>query len=90
MVHKQIRVEGRVQGVWYRDSTCKKANALELAGTVKNLKDGAVFIEVEGDEGVVGELVAWLYEGPEKAEVSRIIVEEGNWKGFDGFQVLYE
>ena len=88
-IHKNIKVEGKVQGVWYRDSTRKKANLLGLAGTVINLPNGAVSIEVEGcDEAIMNEFMEWLYEGSENAEVTRVVVDDGDWKGMDGFEIL--
>ena len=90
-IHKNIKVEGKVQGVWYRDSTLKKARILGLAGTVKNISDGSVSIEVEGDEmGAVQKLIDWLYEGPEMAKVTQVSVEDGDWKGMNGFEVIYD
>ena len=62
-----------------------------LAGTVKNISDGSVSIEVEGDEmGAVQKLIDWLYEGPEMAKVTQVSVEDGDWKGMNGFEVLYD
>ena len=90
-IHKHIKVEGKVQGVWYRDSTLKKARSLGLAGTVKNLSDGSVAVELEGEDiGAIQELINWLYVGPEKAKVTEVSVEDGDWKGMKGFEVLYD
>ena len=90
-IHKDIKVEGKVQGVWFRDSTMKKARSLGLSGTVKNLLDGSVAVEVEGEDNKkIEELISWLHKGPEKAEVTRVHVEEGKWKGIMGFDVIYD
>ena len=43
-------VFGKVQGVWFRDSTCTEAQNLNIFGWVKNMPDGTVMLEAEGEE----------------------------------------
>ncbi len=74
MVSKQILISGRVQGVFFRDSTRLKANQLKLAGWVRNLSDGRVEVRVEGDDPDVQLLIKWLKTGPKYAKVSTIEV----------------
>ena len=74
MVSKQILISGRVQGVFFRDSTRLKANQLKLAGWVRNLSDGRVEVRVEGDDPAVQLLIKWLKTGPKYAKVSTIEV----------------
>ena len=74
VVYKQIFVSGRVQGVFFRDSTRQQANRLKLAGGVRNLLDGRVEVQVTGDETIVQELIKWLKIGPKYAKVSTIDV----------------
>ena len=90
IVHKNIRVEGVVQGVWYRDSTKKKALELGLVGYVMNKSDKSVFIEVEGKEGLVDELILWCHTGSSKAIVSNVIVNDGNLVPFSLFEIHYD
>lgn len=71
---KQIFVSGRVQGVFYRDSTRQTADALSLTGGVRNLSDGRVEVIVAGDETQIQELIKWLEIGPKYAIVSTIEV----------------
>lgn len=73
-VYKQIFVSGRVQGVFFRDSTRQLATRLKLSGGVRNLADGRVEVQVTGDETVVQELIKWLKIGPKFAKVSTIEV----------------
>ena len=89
IVHKNIRVEGVVQGVWYRDSTKKKALALGLVGFVMNKDDKSVYIEVEGETELVDELTLWCHSGPPQAIVSNVIVKEDKVVSFSYFEVRY-
>ncbi len=73
-VYKQIFVSGRVQGVFFRDSTRQLATRLNLSGGVRNLADGRVEVQVTGDETMVQELIKWLKIGPKLAKVSTIEV----------------
>lgn len=65
-------VSGRVQGVYYRQSTQQQAERLGIDGWVRNLADGRVEVLLEGDEAVVRELQVWLHEGPPDAEVTAV------------------
>ncbi len=60
--------------MFFRDSTRLKANQLKLAGWVRNLSDGRVEVQVEGDDPVVQLLIKWLETGPKYAKVSTIEV----------------
>ena len=73
-VCKQVFVSGRVQGVFFRDSTRQKANELNLSGGVRNLSDGRVEVLVSGDQEVIQTLIKWLKTGPKYAKVSTIEV----------------
>jgi len=73
-VCKQIFVSGRVQGVFFRDSTRKMANQLNLTGGVRNLRDGRVEVQVTGDMIGIQTLIKWLKIGPKFANVSTIEV----------------
>ena len=63
MKHTKLHIHGRVHGVFFRDSALKKANELGLVGFVRNDSDGAVYIEVEGDEEPLGEFVKEIQTG---------------------------
>lgn len=75
-VCKQVIVSGRVQGVFFRDSTKQVANELNLTGGVRNLRDGRVEIQVYGQDANVQTLIKWLKNGPKLAKVSNIEVIE--------------
>jgi len=65
-------VSGKVQGVYYRASTAKKAKALDLTGWVKNLEDGRVELFAQGPECQVEKLLSWCEQGPILAKVANI------------------
>lgn len=62
-------VTGRVQGVWYRASTQREAQALGITGHALNLPDGRVEVRACGDATALEQLQAWLWQGPPAAEV---------------------
>ena len=64
-------VSGRVQGVWFRDSTRRQAQRLGITGSAINLPDGRVEVNACGDEGALQQLQEWLWQGPELARVKR-------------------
>lgn len=84
----KINIHGKVQGVWFRASTKRKADELKLTGTVKNKKDGSVYVEACGTEAALTDFEKWCWEGPELAKVEKVIVEEMVEKTFLGFEVL--
>jgi acylphosphatase len=83
-----IKVTGKVQGVFYRQSTMEKAHELGIKGFVKNLPDGSVYIEVEGPETDVNALAEWCKRGPKQARVADIIVTETKHMGFTDFKIV--
>lgn len=88
MEHFNIRISGKVQGVFFRASTQQRARELGITGWVKNEKDGTVYIEAEGEPEQLEALTKWCSSGPERAEVEDVKVErEDKLKGFDGFEV---
>jgi acylphosphatase len=85
-----IIVEGLVQGVFYRDSTRRKASELDLVGTVRNLQDGSVEIVAEGPRDALEDLVHWARAGPSAAVVSGVkIIYRPPTGEFDDFQIRY-
>jgi len=86
-VRVRVVVTGRVQGVWFRDSCRTEARALGVGGFVGNRGDGAVEAEFEGPPAAVARMVAWCREGPPRAEVANVEVEELEPLGDERFQV---
>ena len=83
-----VRVSGQVQGVFFRDSTRRKAEELGLAGWVKNLPDGKVEAVFEGPSQSVREMIRWCEEGPRHASVENVDTDFENTGGdLEGFEV---
>lgn len=75
MICRKCFVSGRVQGVYYRGSTRKQAQALGIVGFARNLLDGRVEVLMCGDATAVESLQNWLWLGPQYAEVKNVICE---------------
>lgn len=71
----RVRVTGRVQGVYYRQSTVEMANGLGLTGWVRNQPDGSVEAVFEGEKAAVDQAIAWCHHGPPRAAVDEVSVE---------------
>lgn len=69
---RKFHVSGKVQGVFFRDSTRQKAEALNITGYAINLDDGRVEVLACGDEHALEELESWLREGPSSADVNKV------------------
>ncbi|HSU27790.1 MAG TPA: acylphosphatase [Chitinophagaceae bacterium] len=82
-----ITVSGRVQGVFFRQSTREKANALGLKGKVMNLEDGNLRIIVSGEIEKLDQLATWCKKGPPKAKVSSVQQVEIPFIEFDSFRI---
>ena len=82
-----IRVFGLVQGVFFRYTTRKVARKLNLMGYVKNMADGSVYIEAEGPEEKLLELLDFSKKGPRHARVEKVEHEfkepENKFNNFD-------
>ena len=87
--HFNIKVEGEVQGVWFRKSSTEEAQRLGIKGFVCNRQDGSVNIEVEGSEEQLNQFVEWCHKGPDKAVVANVQVSEGELDHFDEFHTTY-
>jgi acylphosphatase len=88
--HRSIRVHGRVQGVFYRQSTRHEARRLGITGTVCNNPDGTVSIEAEGPAEALNALLAWCRKGPPAAHVTDIEASAGPVQGYTAFEVHRE
>ncbi len=69
---RRYYVSGRVQGVFFRDSTRCEARKLGITGRAVNLADGRVEVLACGEPAALDELEAWLREGPRAARVDRL------------------
>jgi len=87
-IHLIIR--GKVQGVFYRDNTQKKASELNLKGYVKNLPNGTVEAVAEGSEDKLAKLIEFCKNNPGYSNVSKVDVkEEKPANEFESFEVRF-
>lgn len=83
-------ITGRVQGVWFRANTQKKAKALDLTGWVKNLPDGQVEAVFEGEQEKIGQIIEWCKKGPSFARVDDVQIQWETPRGdFTAFTITY-
>jgi acylphosphatase len=80
-------IEGNVQGVFYRHATREKAKQLGITGWVKNLSDGRVEVLACGEEQPLEELRNWLWDGPPRADVTDVTIQELAWEEHSEFEV---
>lgn len=83
----RITVSGKVQGVYFRASTKEVADHMELTGFCRNEPNGDVYIEAEGEEHELKELVAWCHDGPRAAQVEAVKTEEVAPEGYANFSI---
>ncbi|HEX5652159.1 MAG TPA: acylphosphatase [Chitinophagaceae bacterium] len=82
-----ITVRGKVQGVFFRQTTRDKAQELGIRGKVNNQADGSVAILATGPRDKLEELLRWCHEGPPRAQVEEVIFYEMAPLEFAGFTV---
>ena len=83
-----IIVSGKVQGVFFRQSTKELAATLNLTGHVRNLPDDTVEIIATGIPEQIEQLVTWCWSGPPKAKVTNVEVKEHSPESFNKFSIL--
>jgi acylphosphatase len=86
-VARRVVIHGRVQGVFFRDSTQREAQRQGVAGWVRNVDDGTVEARFEGETDAVEALVRFVHQGPQHARVERVVVEDATPEGLHGFEV---
>jgi acylphosphatase len=87
MICRRVVVHGHVQGVFFRDTTMRRAVERGVAGWVRNNPDGTVEAAFEGDPDAVEAMVRFAHEGPRGAIVERVEVIEEEPEGLTRFGV---
>ena len=87
MIRRRVVAHGRVQGVFFRDSTRREARSAGVSGWVTNRSDGAVEAVFEGDEDAVARMVEFVRRGPGHADVEDVEVHDEEPEGLAGFSV---
>jgi len=84
----EITVYGKVQGVYFRQSTLQKALELGVRGCVSNRDDGSVHIRAAGPADAVMALIDWCRTGPSHARVDKVDIEPLDHFNEQGFSIL--
>jgi acylphosphatase len=87
LIRRRVIVHGRVQGVFFRDTTRRRAASRGVAGWVRNRPDGTVEAVFEGEPDAVEAMVAFCREGPRGAAVERVEVSEEPPEGLSSFEI---
>ena len=87
MIRRRIVIHGRVQGVFFRDSTRRLAEREGVTGWVRNRPDGSVEAVFEGEPDSVERLIRFAREGPRGAHVERVDVAEEEPEGLREFRI---
>jgi acylphosphatase len=87
IVRRRLVVHGHVQGVFFRDSTGKRARREGVSGWARNREDGAVEIVLEGPEPAVASVAAFCQVGPPRAFVRDFEIRSEEPEGLTGFEI---
>lgn len=85
--HLNIKVFGRVQGVFFRAEAKEQVENLGITGFARNESDGSVYIETEGEKEDLDKFIKWCNTGPPIAQVEKVTVSNGSLKNFKDFEV---
>jgi len=86
-IRRRVTVQGRVQGVFFRDSLRQRARSHNVTGWACNRSDGAVEAVFEGRPEDVERLVEFARAGPRQAEVENVEVSEEQPEGLTDFEI---
>lgn len=84
----RLTIKGKVQGVFYRATAKDVADQLGIKGWVKNLPDNNVEIKATASEEILQKFMNWCNQGPPRAKVNDVIVEELSLEEFNGFSII--
>jgi acylphosphatase len=86
-VRLRLSIDGRVQGVFFRDSVRRSASEHGVSGSAENLSDGSVEVVLEGEHDAVDAVAAFCRRGPPHARVDRVEEHEEPVEGLRGFEI---
>lgn len=84
--HLNIKIYGLVQGIFFRATAKEQANKLGITGFAKNMSDGSVYIEAEGEEKTLDKFINWCHQGPPLAQVEKVEISLSPLKNFKEFE----
>ena len=84
----RLIIKGKVQGVFYRATAKDIADELGIKGWIKNLTDRNVEVRATATEETLPKFIDWCKQGPPKANVDEVIIEELDLQDFNGFRII--
>ena len=87
-VRRRVVAHGRVQGVFFRDSTREEAERVGVGGWVRNTDQGTAEAVFEGERDRVEQMIRFVRDGPGSSDVSRVEVTEEEPEGLRRFEVI--
>jgi len=84
----RLTIKGKVQGVFYRATAQDVADLLGIKGWIRNLPDNNVEITATASEEILQKFINWCKQGPPKAKVNEVIIEELTLEEFKGFRII--
>jgi acylphosphatase len=75
MAEAQLKIQGKVQGVFFRADAAEKARQLAITGWIKNEDDGTVTCIAQGEKPNIEQFIEWCYQGPSMASVQSVLVK---------------
>ncbi len=87
MPARLFTVKGRVQGVWFRDSTRREAERLNITGYARNLPSGDVEVLAIGSDVALDALGLWLHDGPPLAKVDEVLESAAEPRSLADFEI---
>lgn len=84
----RLTIKGKVQGVFYRATTKDVADLIGIKGWVRNLPDNNVEITATASEDTLEKFINWCKQGPPKARVDEVIIEDLRLEEFNGFRII--
>jgi acylphosphatase len=86
-IRRRLVVHGKVQGVFFRDSTREAARNEGVAGWATNRPDGSVEVVLEGPPGAVDLVAGYVRRGPSSARVDNVETRDEAPEGLSGFEI---
>ena len=83
----RIKITGMVQGVGFRWRVYREALKIGITGYVKNMSDGSVYIEAEGNRGQLENFISWCRQGTGVGFVDSVGISEGPPEGHTAFSI---